>query len=71
MKDCITGAFGVPGENDHVPLAFQRVYRCSDERSENGDGRKEESGDYLVSCMQMIWFCVPSGRPKGNGGTFR
>ena len=23
-------------------------------------GRKGENGDYLVSCMQMIWFCVAS-----------
>ena len=25
-------------------------------------GVREESGDYLVSCMQMIWFCVASRR---------
>ena len=25
----------------HVPLAFQCIYGCSDERGENGDGEEE------------------------------
>ena len=30
-----------------------------------------ESGDYLTSCMQMIWFCVVRRkRPEGSGGAF-
>ena len=29
--------------------------------------RKGESGDYLVSCIQMIWFCVG---PEDSGGMF-
>ena len=24
----------------HVPFAFQCIYRCSDERGENGDGKE-------------------------------
>ena len=35
-------------------LALQRVYGCNDERG--------QSGDCLVSCMQMTRFCVMSRR---------
>ena len=45
------------------------VYGRSDEEGEGGDGveRSEipgewERGDYLVSCIQMTWFCVMSWR---------
>ena len=27
-----------------------------------GMGRREQSGDCLVSCMQMTWFCVGNRR---------
>ena len=49
----------------HFPLALQCVYGCSDDRGENGDGKDElyfwrraESGDYLVSHMQMTRLCI-------------
>ena len=46
----------------HVQMALQRVYRCSNERGENDreDGSevsgRGESGDCLVSCIQILCF---------------
>ena len=34
-----------------------------------GMGRRGESGYYLVSCIQMTWFCVVSRkRTESDGG---
>ena len=33
-----------------------------------GIGRRGENGDYLASCMQMIWFCAVSWR-RSDGRT--
>ena len=54
----------------YVPMAFQCIYGCNDERGENGDGKEGsevyvaggENGEYLISCMEMTWFCVVSRR---------
>ena len=45
----------------HVPLVFQCIYECRDERGENGEGEEgRESVDCLASCIQKTWFCVAS-----------
>ena len=58
-RECFRIDIGVNAWVYHVPLAFQCIYGCSGERSENGDG--EEGIDisvvgwrgeiFLASCM--------------------
>ena len=58
------------------PGLFQCVIGCSAERGENGDGseisgERGESGDFLVSFMQMTWFLWRvGGTPAGDDGAF-
>ena len=44
----------------HVSLAFNVDVVMKEVKM--GMGRRGESEDYLVSCMQMSWFCVVSWR---------
>ena len=51
----------------HVPLAFKCIYGCSVKEVKIRIGSRGESGDYLASCMQMIWFHVVSRRRTFGG----
>ena len=48
------------------PSVFNVIYEWSNERGEDGDGKRGvrmgESGDCRASCMQMTWFYVVSQR---------
>ena len=52
----------------NVPLAFHKDAVMKEVKMRIG--KRGESGDCLVSCMQMTWFWVVSGRPKGNSRIF-
>ena len=52
-----------------TPWLFN-VYMGAVMKVKMGMGRREESGDCLVSCMQVIWVFGVGGRPGVNGGTF-
>ena len=63
----------------HVPLALQRVYGCSNESGENGEGEKESSvsggGErveitrYLL-CRRIGFVWRVGGGTEGEGGAF-
>ena len=42
----------------HVPLAFQCIYGCSDERGENGDGEEENEVFGGGERVQIAWPLV-------------
>ena len=56
----------------HVPLAFQCIYRWSDERGKNGDREVGREGRLpgLLYADELVLCGESRGRPKGNGGMF-